>query len=474
MHDSAIHYYDSTLRYINHCQAKAIKYDRNNKTFNDTDFVQSAIGVVYGNLATDIRATGNDSSAEQLLKASIAINSKPHRALEDVPYSQSKLADLYLSQLRLKEAQPVLASLKQLLDTLPNTELLQRWYGLKARYASAEKDYASANNYLSTFIAIKDSLNSIERERLAIDIDQTFSFLNSQNELFAFKQDDERRQQYLWLLVFGIITAAALALLIWQYYQQSRKHVKVLGGLNVQLQRKQNNLEKTLNALQSSHDENTRMMKIVAHDLRNPISGIAGMSDFLLKENNYSELQYKMLGMIQQSSYHSLGLIHELVNIHSNTNDLKAEPIELSVMINYCVEILQIKADEKFQSIKAELSNVKVAGDREKLWRVFANLLGNAVKFSPPHKEIEVSVTIEDTKAVIGIKDQGIGIPEELKEKLFTMDPDIKRKGTSGETSFGLGLAICKQIISHHNGDIWFESEEDKGTVFYVSLPVCA
>lgn len=474
IYDSAVFYYDSALSYINLNAGKAFKYDKNNNKISDTDFVASTKGVVFGNLGTVYQSMGIDSVAETLLKQSIAINSKPYRAIEDVPYSQSKLADLYIAQTRCKEAGEILKDLKQLLDTVPNAEILQKWYSMQAELASKEKNYEAANNYLAVFITIKDSLNAIERERLAIDINQTFTFLKSQNDLFIFKRDDERKGFYLLLMGIAAITVLAVSLLIWKNYRQSKKHLNVLGGLNNQLQTKQNHLERTLGALQSSHDDNTRLMKIVAHDLRNPVSGIAGMSDFLLKEDNYNELQRKMLEMIQESSYHSLELIHELVNINSTVSDVKKAPIDLSLLINYCVEMLQIKADEKNQKIKADVVAVKIIGDREKLWRVFANLLGNAVKFSATAKEIEVSVTVKDNRAIIGIKDNGIGIPIELSEKIFKMDPDVKRKGTSGETSFGLGLAICKQIITNHDGNIWFVSEENKGTVFYVSLPIAA
>jgi signal transduction histidine kinase len=73
---------------------------------------------------------------------------------------------------------------------------------------------------------------------------------------------------------------------------------------------------------------------------------------------------------------------------------------------------------------------------------------------------------------VIKIKDHGIGIPLDLREKIFNIFTDAKRKGTSGEHSFGLGLAISKQIIEAHGGRIWLESEVDKGSTFFVSLPM--
>lgn len=474
MPDSAIYYFDSALHYIDLNQHKSFKYDKNNNQQPDTDFVQSAKGVIYGNMATDYQAKNNDSLAEQLLKASIAINSRPQRAIEDVPYSLAKLAVIYLSHSRLKDAENTLTNLKHLLDTIPNAEVLQKWFSLQAKFSTQKQDYKAAGEYMSGYIATKDSLNAIDSERLGIDIQQTFSYLKTQNDLYIFKRDDEKKRSYLQWLGIILLAVSAISLLIWKNNRQSKKHLKALGELNAQLQKKQGQLERTLGALQSSHDDNTRLMAIVAHDLRNPVSGIAGMSDFLLKEDSYTDIQRKMLGMIRESSYHSLELIQELVNVNSRATDFKKEPVDLSMLINYCVEMLQIEANKKSQLIKADITSVKVTGDREKLWRVFANLLGNAIKFSPPSADIEVNVTVKDKNAIIAIKDNGIGIPEDMKEKIFKMDPDIKRKGTVGESSFGLGLAICRQIITNHNGTIRFVSEENKGTVFYVSLPATA
>ncbi|HEY9197076.1 MAG TPA: HAMP domain-containing sensor histidine kinase, partial [Mucilaginibacter sp.] len=69
------------------------------------------------------------------------------------------------------------------------------------------------------------------------------------------------------------------------------------------------------------------------------------------------------------------------------------------------------------------------------------------------------------------IQDNGIGIPDELKQRVFNMFTDAKRNGTAGEKSFGLGLSICQQIVDKHNGKIWLESEPGFGTIFYVFLP---
>ena len=472
MHDSALYYFDSVLRYIDNNYQNAFRYDIKGKKVPDTNFVQSARGVIYGNMAVDLMATGNDSAAERLLQNSIAFNSLPHRAIEDVPYSQAKLADLYIRQKRLDRAELVLNALKAGLDSLPNQEMLRKWYLLQSAYLSATGEYTGSNNYLKQYTQLNDSINTAEYNKLAIDLNQTFRYLKSQSDLYVFKLDDAKNKRYLLWSAIAIFLALVIALSVWYNYRQTQKHIAALADLNNQLIYKQGHLEKAFSALQSSHEENTRMMKIVAHDLRNPISSIKGMSDFLLSEGDYSEMQHKMLAMIQQSSVNSIELIQNLAQLDHWTGDLKKEPVDISALVRYCIEMLQLKAGEKSQTIRFHNPPVWVMTDREKMWRVFSNLIGNAIKFSAPGKDITVEISTDEQFAVIAVKDRGIGIPEALQPKIFHADPDVKRKGTSGEESFGLGLAICKQIVEKNEGALWFETEEGRGSVFFVRLPL--
>jgi signal transduction histidine kinase len=108
---------------------------------------------------------------------------------------------------------------------------------------------------------------------------------------------------------------------------------------------------------------------------------------------------------------------------------------------------------------------------REKLWRVVSNLIGNAIKFSPTGASINVSMEQRAGGIRIAVKDEGIGIPPDMQEKIFDLFTEAKRPGTAGEQAFGLGLAISKQIVEAHGGRIWFESGTTKGTTFFVDLP---
>jgi len=151
---------------------------------------------------------------------------------------------------------------------------------------------------------------------------------------------------------------------------------------------------------------------------------------------------------------------------------MKKEPVDIGSLIEYCIDLLQYKAAEKNQHIIVETEPATVLLNREKIWRVVNNLVGNAIKFSESGKNIYVHAYHKGNEYVIMVRDEGIGIPENLKRRVFNMFTNARRVGTSGEKSFGMGLAISQKIVEAHGGRIWFESEINSGTTFYVALPV--
>ena len=100
------------------------------------------------------------------------------------------------------------------------------------------------------------------------------------------------------------------------------------------------------------------------------------------------------------------------------------------------------------------------------------NLIVNAIKFSPEGSPIKIECRKWENKVLVTISDAGLGIPDEIQNKIFDPFTSARRTGTQGEKPFGLGLYICKQIIEAHEGKIWLDSEAGKGTTFFVELPV--
>ncbi|RYY26958.1 MAG: sensor histidine kinase [Chitinophagaceae bacterium] len=470
--DSALLFFDSALNYIDNNFHQAFTYNAEYKRVIDTAFIEKARGVIYGNKAVDLIRTGKLDLAERLLKESIRLNSLPRHALEDVPYSQAKLAALYLDQQRNHEAGEVLAALKAGLDSFPNAGMEKRYHQLQAGWHEGRNEMAGAVRHLKRYGVLKDSLDAQSEGVTSSDIRKEFAHLKTEYELHSLQKDDALKNRYLLVALAGVVLSVTIGFLIWRNSRQSKRHINTLELLNSQINKKNLHLQKTLTSLEKSHEDNSRMMKIVAHDLRNPIGGISGLSAIMLKEQSFPDAQKGMLEMIHKSSNHSLELIQDLVNINTSGMEHYREQMELRDLLAYCIEMLHLKAEEKQQRITLIGDKAVVQADREKLWRVFNNLISNAIKFSPAHTEIRVSITVKDQKVMVCVRDLGIGIPEGLKEKIFLMSGEGKRRGTAGEPSFGLGLGISKQIVESNNGQIWFENNIPAGTSFFVSFPV--
>ena len=245
-------------------------------------------------------------------------------------------------------------------------------------------------------------------------------------------------------------------------------------NLNEEINSQKKDLEKAIEEIRNSSREKDRILRTVAHDLRNPLGGIASLTSIMVEETGYdTDLQYQ-LKIIKDTSSDTLELINEILEATNNTStELKKQLVDVNSLLNNSIELLKFKASEKHQEIILDALDTteQLYINREMIWRVISNLISNAIKFSPVGETIHLKSVNETNHVKISITDHGIGIPHELKDKVFNMFTDAKRAGTIGEKSFGLGLSICKQIIEKHQGKIWFESTAGKGTTFYVRMP---
>lgn len=224
----------------------------------------------------------------------------------------------------------------------------------------------------------------------------------------------------------------------------------------------------------------SEVLNVVAHDLQTPISSVINFTYLLKQSSNLSEKQVQMLSHIEQVSAAISRQTVNLLNAASErmSDDIRRDKVNLIDLLKSVAE--QSNALRKNQTIElnTEISLV-VEGDEEKLREVFENLVSNAVKYSPRGAQIEVVGKCIESKpdsqscVQIMVKDEGQGLNEDDKQKLFGKFQRLSAKPTAGESSTGLGLYIAKQIVEKHNGKIWAESEgTGKGTTFTVELPL--
>ncbi len=318
-----------------------------------------------------------------------------------------------------------------------------------------------ANTYAVQLINLLDQQDTLDLESGVDYLDYALK----EKELQSLLTKSKYQGLILLLSLIVGILAIVFAFSIWKNLKRTKK-------LNQIIIKKNDGTQKTLLALEQSQQDNTRMMKIAAHDLRGPIGGIHSLVTLALEDLNRSSEDMALLNAIQSSSQNSLELVKDLLEIQFSTTNLIKEPLDIAEVLHHCISLLNIKAADKQQKIIFTSQEYVLPLNREKIWRVISNLLSNAIKFSPVNSVIQVKLKAEENRLLISIEDQGIGIPEAIRDKIFDFFTEAKRLGTEGEGTNGLGLAISKQIIEGHKGEIWFESEINIGTTFYVSLPL--
>lgn len=234
-------------------------------------------------------------------------------------------------------------------------------------------------------------------------------------------------------------------------------------------------LENANMELRFAKDQKDRILGTVAHDLRTPISNVSGIVKLMQSDELSREEQQKFFAMIDHATHSALMLINDLLQLNDNSSNTGQQKIvEFNQQLSEWYPSFEFRAREKKIRVNVQYApeDLPVNIDIDRIERVLANLVTNAVKFSTENSEILIRTKKEPNFVLITVTDHGIGIPSEKQDNIFELFGHSKRSGTAGEKGFGMGLSICKQIVEQHKGNITVESEEGTGTVFSVRLPL--
>ncbi len=233
--------------------------------------------------------------------------------------------------------------------------------------------------------------------------------------------------------------------------------------------------------LSNANAAKNRFLGMAAHDLRNPLASIRGLAEFLRDGavGKLNEEQLDLVETIHGASQSMLELVNELLDvatIESGELKLAREPHSLAELVSRCVGLTNMEATKKNTRVVLEPPGdpAEFSFDPAKMRQVVENLLSNAVKYSPPGSVITVLVATDRASGTcrLAVRDQGPGIPENERDKLFKDFSRLSVRPTGGEKSTGLGLAICRKIVEAHRGTIAAANLPDRGCEFRVVLPL--
>lgn len=221
----------------------------------------------------------------------------------------------------------------------------------------------------------------------------------------------------------------------------------------------------------------TELVSMVAHELRSPLTSVAGFSELLLDEGVTQEQSKEYAEIILKESNRLGDLINKFLDIsriESGKSQVHKTPVQMGHVIESILEMNLYLAERKGMKVNLNIPDdlETVWVDREMIGEVILNLFSNAVKYSPDGKSISIEVEDKDDEQLVRVVDQGYGIPEKSLNKIF----DKFYRVTDNEyvqeiTGSGLGLSLVKEIIELHDGSIWVESKLGEGSTFTFSIP---
>ncbi|MFK8005252.1 MAG: ATP-binding protein [Saprospiraceae bacterium] len=427
------------------------------------------IPVIYNNIAACHINLGNFELAEQNNKMAQQFASMNKNKAE-IMNANLLAAEMYL---RKKEYKKSIQLARIAYDAALNNKhlvVLSEASGILYADYKATNRFEKSLEYLELNKIYRDSL--FNESRMKIPLSKDFEYqLEKQKRTQIIQQEKDKlaweaKLDFQRLIsIFLIVGFLVLGLAVFVIY----KNFKAKKIAESELAKKNNMLEKYI----ESNIQLEQFAHIASHDLKSPLRTVGSFSSLLKRRAkdklNENELEY--LDMISNAAKLMWNLVDDLMT-YSQVNSLQMNLTSSDA--NHLMEEVLTNLDFsiKEKNAKINMANLpeKIMVDETKVRQVFQNLIANSLKFMPTGKapKININCIPENGFWKFSIQDNGIGIPDEYREKIFKPYKQLHTKDKFEGT--GMGLAICKKIVEKHGGNIYFESEEGNGTTFYFTI----
>lgn len=363
-------------------------------------------------------------------------------------------------------------------------------------------DYEKATQYLKINQRINDQIFEVGRQKniseALVEYETgTIEKKNLELETRIINQEAEKQRienVYLRnLLIFTILLSVAvfISFVIYYRYRTKNKANKILQkknleieSLNSQLMSRNNEIQKinselTLSEqnLKESNAAKDKFFSIIAHDLKNPISGLLLATDLII--TYYNDLSREQIvdkiKELNQTSKNLRTLLENLLEwARTQTKSIEYEPTSFSILelINNVKDLFNQNISQKNLVVVIAVKDQLVFADKKMIETVIRNIISNSLKFTPNGGNIKVESSIDNEYINLTFEDNGIGIPKDKLEEIFDVTSTFSTLGTNKEKGTGLGLTLCKEFIEINKGDIKVESIYGEFTRFMIKIPL--
>lgn len=453
--DSAYHYID-----------KAIILNEQHYNYplsdDEIDKVLSLKGMFLGNKARAVYLLGRNTEAIDLWEKSIELNSIEGREVTHSHIMRLRLANLHINEENFDEAERLINEARVFFNETNDSYLepILREYEWKFFDRSNRTEEA----YKAHLIHSKLALEAMDKKIHALE-------LNLQNEYRKLSDSyqkeilaAENRLKNIYIIFLGSLIFISLVI-IYMSINSRRK-------LEIQA----NRLEQSNKLLDLNKQRIESIIKMVAHELKNSIFGIKQASILLQELPFNADTQHDLTGLIIKSADDMQQIAEVIMTDKADSIYLTPSKkfLNWSDIISSSIKGLKLRAKNKNQTIVIDCDSNHVGYfDPDLIQQVIHNLVDNAIKFSPKHSKITIYLEGDDLFDQLIIQDEGLGIDadDKINHSLSKVSELTRKPGTDDETSYGIGLKICKDIVDAHGGEISFNSEINKGTTFFVRFP---
>ena len=360
--------------------------------------------------------------------------------------------------------------------SLNSLEFQKNAYEYLSQCDSAEGKFFSAYNNYKKYHQIDTEIHNTDSEKQLLiissrnklkEIETKNKYLEKQNTL---KQDLINKHITLNRIVALAFTFTFLIFIFTLYLYKKSK------ALNKTLESKNEEINTQKEEVQTLNSQLNKLISIVAHDLKAPFNSLLGLlSELANNPDQYSEDEknaiIKALLENTKSTYKLLENLMQWSVSQSGLLTMNIEKIRLSTILDEALALNKIQIENKLLIIKKELNpHIEVYADRKMTFTIFTNLISNAIKFNYPGGMIRIKTKNLDNSVQIIISDEGVGVPKEHINSIFSIESDYQQRGTENEYGTGLGLKVVAEFIQRMNGSVRAESNE-KGTSFIFELP---
>lgn len=414
-YDNALAYYDSTSRL----------HELTNNQYGIAE-VELGRGTLFLNKQNFVEAENHIDIA---LESAKKINAK---ILEINCYNE--LAKLWELKGDFKQSLEFFKKYKFLNDSLFSEEMQQKLFRDQVRFATASKD---------------EQIQSLTR-------------------LEEFRKTEIKRQEFI-SNVLVVVMALVVILLVTVYRSgQRRKRINTL------LLQHQEEMEKRSVELEQLNQVKDKFFSIISHDLRSPISALAGLLDLMDKGAIHSDELPMAIKELRIRFNHTRTLLNNLLDwtlLQMDKINLQPAKISLKNLADENIELIQSLQSKEIKLTNSVSPTAFAHADSNTINLVIRNLISNALKFTNEGGEIKIASEEQKNEWVISVSDNGVGMKPEVVNMLFDKINPYSTRGTANEKGTGLGLILCKEFVEKNNGRIWVESKEGLGSTFWFTLP---